>query len=233
MRVLLIEDDPDAMELQRRALIKDVGVAVLTAESGEDGLVLAQAEKPDIIVCDIGLPGIDGYEFVSRIKKDESLRLIPVIALTGQEAAIANEAKALERRFDGFIAKPMDTSRLAQAIAQLLRGEQRIDMLHRMVIRRDIDAMQDAQRALSDRVGLLEHSQRQQRERMDALHISMRSLEGMLGSILSTVENVRSETRNWMTQVATAFDSYKRGSDTRFALVLFFTVITLLAVLVK
>ena len=80
-RILIIEDNPANMRMAA-FLVRSAGHTVLSATDAESGLTLARAEKPDLILSDIQLPGMDGLEATMLLKRDEATRLIPVIALT-------------------------------------------------------------------------------------------------------------------------------------------------------
>lgn len=232
VQVLAVEDNRDDLTLLRHALLK-LGVSVVTAENAEDGLRIARAVRPDLMLVDIGLPGMDGYSFVRECKSDPELQRIPAIALTGQEAAVANESTALSAGFDGFCVKTADSRSLERVIQALLRDDDRGQLLHRMLWRREMDD-------LAQRVVRLEDGQRLQGESISELNISvrsldgsMRALQGTLGSVLSSLENVRSESRDWLTKVSASFSGYQHQADIKLALIGFVAVVTLAAVLLK
>jgi CheY-like chemotaxis protein len=105
-RVLVIEDDEASRKLVV-CLLKAVGFEVLVAEDGERGLAMARANLPDLILCDVDLPGMDGFQIAAALKRDAALRGIPVIAVSA--FALAGEQdKTLSARFDHWIAKPID-----------------------------------------------------------------------------------------------------------------------------
>jgi CheY-like chemotaxis protein len=95
------------------------GYHVLTAESGEQGLSLARLESPDLILMDISLPEMDGWEASRQLKADESTRHIPIIALTAR-ALKSDQAKAFEVGCNDYDTKPVDFGRLMQKIENLL-----------------------------------------------------------------------------------------------------------------
>jgi PAS domain S-box-containing protein len=114
-RVLVIEDNLDAAEMVRETLeMSDHEVAV--ARDGEDGLVRVHAFKPDIVICDIGLPGLNGYEVARRIRADGSLSPT-LIALTGY-ALPEDQAKAFEAGFHHHLAKPFEFAALEELLAK-------------------------------------------------------------------------------------------------------------------
>jgi two-component system cell cycle response regulator DivK len=103
--VLVIEDNPTNMKLAI-TLLEAAGHSVLTATDAEAGLTLARAERPQLILMDIQLPGIDGLEATAQLKQDETTRAIPVIALTAL-AMKGDEERIRAAGCDGYIAKPM------------------------------------------------------------------------------------------------------------------------------
>jgi two-component system cell cycle response regulator DivK len=103
--VLVVEDNPANMTLAT-FLLKSAGYAVLTATDAEAGLALARREQPDLVLMDIQLPGMDGLEACAILKKDETTREIPVIALTAL-AMKGDEERIRAAGCDGYIAKPL------------------------------------------------------------------------------------------------------------------------------
>lgn len=104
-RILIIEDNPDNMLLSVM-LLESVGHEVLSAIDAEAGLTLARSRKPDLILMDIQLPGMDGLEATVILKADPLTRLIPVIALTAL-AMKGDEERIRAAGCDGYIAKPI------------------------------------------------------------------------------------------------------------------------------
>lgn len=103
--ILVVEDNPANMKLAV-FLLESAGHAVLSAVDAEAGLALARAERPDLILMDIQLPGIDGLEAIAVLKRDVATRAIPVIALTAL-AMKGDEERIRAAGCDGYIAKPM------------------------------------------------------------------------------------------------------------------------------
>ena len=116
--VLIVEDNPANMTLAV-FLLKSAGHAVLRARDAETGLTLARDERPDLILMDIQLPGIDGLEAIVLLKRDEATRAIPVIALTAL-AMTGDEERIRAAGCDGSIAKPMRYQAFLAAIAAQL-----------------------------------------------------------------------------------------------------------------
>ena len=117
-RVLIVEDNPTNMKLAV-TLLEAAGHSVLTATDAEAGLTLARDERPNLILMDIQLPGIDGLEATAQLKGDESTRAIPVIALTAL-AMKGDEERIRAAGCDGYIAKPMRYKEFQAAIAEQL-----------------------------------------------------------------------------------------------------------------
>lgn len=119
-RILVIEDNPANMELVRYVL-ESFGYAVSAAADGESGLELARAEPPDLVICDLQLPGIDGIEVTKRLKEQPALSRVPVIAVTAY-AMVGDRERLLAAGFDGYIAKPLDPQNFVPQIAAFLKS---------------------------------------------------------------------------------------------------------------
>jgi two-component system cell cycle response regulator DivK len=116
--VLIVEDNPTNMTLVV-FLLQSAGYTVLSAADAEAGLMLAREERPDLILMDMQLPGMDGLEATALLKGDEATRAIPVIALTAL-AMRGDEERIRAAGCDGYIAKPMQYQELLAAIAAQL-----------------------------------------------------------------------------------------------------------------
>jgi len=103
-RILVIEDQEDNRAILRDLLTK-AGYQYLEATTGEEGVAAAERERPDLILMDIQLPEIDGYEATRRIKANPALKSIPIVAVTSY-ALSGDEAKAKAAGCDGYVAKP-------------------------------------------------------------------------------------------------------------------------------
>jgi CheY-like chemotaxis protein len=117
--ILVIEDNPDNMTTIQAVLRKDY--RVIGAEDGETGLRRALAEKPDLILLDISLPGIDGVTLAKTIKTMAPIRGIPLVALTAQ-AMKGDREKFLNAGCDEYVSKPFDPQKLMATIGMILSG---------------------------------------------------------------------------------------------------------------
>jgi len=118
-KILVVEDNQDNREMVVKVL-KFNGYEVIEAVDGEEGIEKAKTEAPALILLDIYLPKMDGYEVAKRLKNDTGLRDIPVIALTAH-AMKGNREQALAAGCDGYISKPIDIRELPKQIEQFLR----------------------------------------------------------------------------------------------------------------
>lgn len=116
--ILLVEDNEMNRDMLSRRLIRK-GYQVVMAEDGAAGVAMASSAAPDLILMDMSLPVIDGWEATRRIKTDESTRGIPVIALTAHAMSTDRE-KALDAGCDDFDTKPVDLARLLAKMEKLL-----------------------------------------------------------------------------------------------------------------
>lgn len=121
-RLLVIEDNPDNLELMSY-LLKAFGHQVATAIDGAEGLAAARRDRPDLIVCDVHLPKMDGYEVARELKADRALRRIPLLAVTAL-AMVGDRDKVLAAGFDGYLAKPIDPPEFAHQVEAYLPASQ-------------------------------------------------------------------------------------------------------------
>ncbi len=123
IRLLYVEDNDDNVYMLKMRLELLDEFEVLVAENGTKGCELAAAERPDLILMDLELPDIDGWEATRRLKGNPQTRDIPVIALTAHALAGSRE-KALAAGCDDFDTKPVDFDRLLAIIRRLLQAKQ-------------------------------------------------------------------------------------------------------------
>jgi len=113
-RILVIEDHEENRRLLRD-LLTSFGYELIEAVTGEEGLTAAEAERPDLILMDIQLPGMDGYETTRRIKAKQALNHIPVVAVTSY-ALSGDDVKAFAAGCDAYVTKPFDPADLLEKI---------------------------------------------------------------------------------------------------------------------
>jgi len=117
-RILLVEDNEMNRDMLSRRLARQ-GHTVLIAIDGADGIAKAQAEQPDIVLMDMSLPVIDGWEATRRLRADAATAHLRIIALTAHAMA-GDREKAMDAGCDDYDTKPLDLPRLLQKIAALL-----------------------------------------------------------------------------------------------------------------
>lgn len=119
--ILIVEDNE-----KNRKLVRDVlqfkGYRIIEAETGEDAVTLAKLHKPDLILMDYHLPGIDGIEAFRRIRGEAATTHIPIVAVTA--SAMPEEAKKMmDAGFDGFQTKPLNVKQFMQAVANMFSAK--------------------------------------------------------------------------------------------------------------
>jgi two-component system cell cycle response regulator len=120
-RILVIEDNPTNLQLMVY-LLKAYGHTVLTAVDGEEGLQAAHREPPDLILCDVQIPRIDGYGVARQLKSHPSLRAIPLIAVTAL-VMVGDRDRVLAAGFDGYIAKPITPQTFVREVEAFLGSQ--------------------------------------------------------------------------------------------------------------
>jgi len=119
-RILVVEDNPLNLKLIR-AVLQFAGYDVIEAQSGEEGLDVAQQDPPDLVLMDLQLPGIDGTETLRRLRQGSLRRDVPVVAVTAFAMAEDRERAALAG-FDGYVEKPISVRDLPGQIEAFLTG---------------------------------------------------------------------------------------------------------------
>jgi two-component system cell cycle response regulator DivK len=119
-RKILVVDDQEDNRRILRDLLAVAGFDVVEAADGLEAVTRAQAEAPDLILMDIQLPGIDGYEATRRIKALPALQAVPLIAVTSY-ALSGDEGRALEAGCDGYVTKPFSPRALLAKVREYLR----------------------------------------------------------------------------------------------------------------
>jgi two-component system, cell cycle response regulator DivK len=117
-RILMMEDNEMNRDVLSRRLVR-AGYEVLLADTGPEGLRLARTHTPDLILMDLGLPEVDGWECARRLKADPATRAIPIIALTAH-AMVGERQRAIQAGCDDFDTKPIDMGSLLEKMSRLL-----------------------------------------------------------------------------------------------------------------
>jgi two-component system cell cycle response regulator DivK len=117
-RILVVEDQEDNMQILRD-LLSNAGYEMIEAQDGEAGVRIAVSERPDLILMDIQLPLLDGYEATRRIRADPALRATPIIVITSY-ALSGDEDKARAAGCDGYVSKPYSPRLLLAKIREYL-----------------------------------------------------------------------------------------------------------------
>ena len=116
--VLLVEDNEDNL-IVYRTILDHVGYRVIEARDGEEGVARAKSDQPDLILMDVSLPKMDGWEATRRIKADEGTRRIPIIAVTAH-ALDDDREKATQVGCDGYLAKPVAPRRVVEEVERFI-----------------------------------------------------------------------------------------------------------------
>ena len=116
--VLVVEDHADNL-LIVATILRHYGYDVLTAEDGEVAISVASRELPDVVLLDISIPKIDGWDVARTLKRDTSTADIPLIAFTAH-VYDADRARATDEGFVGFLPKPVEPTRIVQEISRLI-----------------------------------------------------------------------------------------------------------------
>lgn len=118
LRVLYIEDNPDNRLLVKRVLMAE-GYAVDVASNAADGLALAEAGRPNLILVDINMPEVDGYAVTAQLRRMNHMTRVPIIALTANVMK-GDKEKTLAAGCDGYIQKPIDIDQFPKQLARFL-----------------------------------------------------------------------------------------------------------------
>ncbi len=131
-KILVVEDDPSSMRLTNYILERK-GYQVITASNGFEGLRKARSDKPDLIVLDIMLPGVDGYEICNRLREDSATARLPIMMLSAKAREVDRDI-GLKVGADEYLTKPALPSEIASRIEDLLARENKRqhsgDILH-------------------------------------------------------------------------------------------------------
>lgn len=117
-KILLVEDDVDNQAIYR-IILEHSGHEVIEAWNGEEGVRMVREALPDLVLMDISIPLLDGYEATRRLKEDPGTAHIPVVALTAH-AMVEDRVKAAEAGCDAYLAKPLEPRRVAEEVTRVL-----------------------------------------------------------------------------------------------------------------
>jgi two-component system, cell cycle response regulator len=117
-RILVIEDNPTNVDLMVY-LLQAAGHTAIVARDGEEGLEAARRERPDLVLCDVQMPKLNGYEVARALKADERFRHIPLVAVTAF-AMVGDREKAIDAGFDGYGSKPIEPMTFAREMDAFL-----------------------------------------------------------------------------------------------------------------
>ena len=120
-KILCIEDEQEMLALMR-LIFERHGYQVLSARTGPKGLEIIRRERPDVVLLDLALPGMDGWEVHRRIKADPELRDIPIIVVTARSQGIDRVVGLHVAKVDDYITKPFHIQKLVEAVKQVLAG---------------------------------------------------------------------------------------------------------------
>ena len=120
-KILIVDDNQDSRELVVKVL-KNKGYEIVEATDGEEAIEKAVGERPDLILLDISIPKLDGYEVTRRLKSQEEFRGTPIVALTAH-AMKGDRAKALEAGCEGYISKPINIRELPDQVKSYIKGK--------------------------------------------------------------------------------------------------------------
>lgn len=120
-KILIVEDNDDNRELVVKVL-RNKGYTTIEAVDGEEALIKATAEIPDLVLLDISLPKLDGYEVARRLKSREDFLDVPIVAFTAH-AMKGDREKAIAAGFEGYISKPVNIRELPDQVKSFIRGK--------------------------------------------------------------------------------------------------------------
>ena len=122
-RIVVIEDNETNLDLMS-FLLRAFGHKTFEARSGEEGLAVIAREAPDLVLCDLDLPGIDGYQVIHRLRAERGIDRTPAIAVTAY-AMVGDRERALRAGFDGYIPKPIYPETFVQQVEGFITAGRR------------------------------------------------------------------------------------------------------------
>lgn len=186
LKILGIDDKIDNLIVLRALILESFpDVTFIEAESGKSGLELCKAERPDVVLLDIVMPVMDGYEVCRKIKEDERLKNTPVVMLTANSDKRVGRIRALEAGADGFLMKPVDDSELRAQINAMFRLKELEDLKTEQ--KRQLENM------VLDRTEALEIELADRKKAENKLLQSLEKLQRNRTAILNLMEDLNQE----------------------------------------
>ncbi|MBN1483341.1 MAG: response regulator [Chloroflexia bacterium] len=124
-KILYVEDSPESRLLVRR-ILEAGGYEIVEAEDGLAAIRLAQQELPDLILMDMHIPGMDGFEVTTRLRSIRALERVPIVALTASAVLDGDRERTLVAGCDGYLQKPVDVDRLPRQIEEFIAGKREV-----------------------------------------------------------------------------------------------------------
>ncbi|MEI6898339.1 MAG: PAS domain S-box protein [Bacteroidota bacterium] len=185
-KILAIDDNPDNLVVIK-ALLTDVfpDIPLLTATSGKEGMNLIRAEQPDVILLDIIMPDMNGYEVCSLVKGDAVLSRIPIIMLTAGKSDSESRIRALDAGADAFVTKPVESSELTAQVRSMLRIKEAED--------NKASEKMNLEKLVQARTTALEYELKKQKEIENELQATFRKLEQSSLAEMNLLEDLRQE----------------------------------------
>lgn len=186
IKILAIDDNSDNLIVLKALINESFPEAIfISADSGKKGFELCQTARPDVILLDIVMPGMDGYEVCKKIKSDNRLRHIPVVMVTASRTGKASRVRAMESGAEAFIIKPIDESELKAQIRVMLRIKEAEDL--------KIAEKKQLEDLVLDRTEALETELADRRKAEDKLIQSLEKLKRNRHAILNLMEDLKAE----------------------------------------
>lgn len=137
--VLIVNDEPDQLQLMR-SLLSKAGFAVLTAEDGVAGLALAKEERPDLVISDVSMPGMNGLEFCRRLRAEGELKTVPILLVSALQKDTETAVAGLSAGADDYLEWPFDSTRLIAKVSRLLERS-RLEASYRDLVEQASDVI--------------------------------------------------------------------------------------------
>jgi len=144
-RVLIVDDDPDMSEFLAH-MLRAEGMDATTATDGEEGIAKVYAEAPDLVLLDVMMPGVTGFEVCSRLKSDEATAMVPIVLVTALDDS-ASRVRGIEAGADDFLSKPVRREELIARVKTLRRLHETRRELERRRLAAEVENREAIRRA--------------------------------------------------------------------------------------